>query len=150
MEHAKKLMLVDPTNLDVRHVKRHYGLLDENISNVLDREDVDDYLKVRLYQNALNKFLANRQVIENDLNKPLKVAVETPKPTTSLDTYLTTLTDDQKTKFEQLVATAQEFEEGAVAAPEKKKKVRRGPTPSRQSNRKKKPAKKYFDWDLYN
>ena len=37
MEHTNKLVLVDPTNIDVRNVKRHYGLLDQNISDVLNR-----------------------------------------------------------------------------------------------------------------
>ena len=37
MEHARKLMLVDPANFDVRNIKRHYTLLDQSISDVLDR-----------------------------------------------------------------------------------------------------------------
>ncbi len=105
MEHAKKLMLVDPA--DVRNIKRHYSLLDQNISDVLSREDVDDRAKLRLYQSALNKFLINRQSVENELNAPLKVNVTAPTPpqTAHLDTYLASLPTDQKAKVEQLLST---------------------------------------------
>ena len=66
MEHARKLMLVDPANFDVRNVKRHYTLLDQSISDVLDRRDVDARTKLQLYQAAVNKFLLNKQNVENE------------------------------------------------------------------------------------
>ena len=78
MEHAKKLMLVDPTNLDVRNVKRHYGLLDQSISDVLNRRDIDERTKLQLYQAAVNKFLLNRQTVENELKEPVKVNLSEP------------------------------------------------------------------------
>lgn len=78
MEHARKLMLVDPANLDVRNVKRHYTLLDQSISDVLDRRDVDVRTKLQLYQAAVNKFLLNKQNVENELKGPLKFELSEP------------------------------------------------------------------------
>ena len=92
MEHAKKLMLVNPANFDLRNVKRRYSELDQNISDVLDRQDVDDYDKSKLYQSALSKFLANRQVVENELNEPLKVSVAEPSDV------------NRKNKYEQFIS----------------------------------------------
>ena len=78
MEHAKKLVLVDPTNIDVRNVKRHYGILDQSISDVLNRRDIDERTKLQLYQAAVNKFLLNRQTVENELKEPVKVSFSEP------------------------------------------------------------------------
>ena len=78
MEHAKKLMLVDPANFDVRNVKRHYTFLDQSISDVLDRRDVDARTKLQLYQAAVNKFLLNKQNVENELKGPVKVELSEP------------------------------------------------------------------------
>jgi len=92
MEHAKKWMLVDPS-IDARHAKRHYSALDQNISNVLHRQDVDDREKLRLYQIALSKFLANRHSVESELNE-LTTVPEPQKPTDV----------DQKAIVEQLIS----------------------------------------------
>ena len=78
MEHAKKMMLVD-TNFDIGNIKRRHTLLDQNISEVLDRQDIDDREKIKLYQQTLNKYLVNRKLIENELNRPLKVEVAANK-----------------------------------------------------------------------
>jgi hypothetical protein len=63
MENVKKMMLIDSNFAtgDFRNVKRHYSLLDQNISDVLNRQDIDDHGKLILYRNALTKFLINRQ-----------------------------------------------------------------------------------------
>ena len=71
-------MLVDPANFDVRNVKRHYTLLDQSISDVLDRRDVDARTKLQLYQAAVNKFLLNKQNVENELKGPVKVELSEP------------------------------------------------------------------------
>ena len=78
MEHAKKMMLVD-TNFDIGNIKRRHTLLDQNISEVLDRQDLDDREKIKLYQQTLNKYLVNRKLIEKELNRPLKVEVAANK-----------------------------------------------------------------------
>ena len=78
MEHARKLMLVDPNNFDVRNVKRHYTRLDQSISDVLDRRDIDERTKLQLYQAAVNKFLLNKQNVESELKEPLKVELSEP------------------------------------------------------------------------
>ena len=72
MEHVK-LVLVDPTNIDVRNIKRYYGLLDQSISDVLNRRDIDERTNLQLYQAVVNKFLLNRQTVENELKEPIKV-----------------------------------------------------------------------------
>ena len=79
MEHVKKLMLVGPVKFDTWRVKRRCGKLDQNISAVLDREVVNDYEKIKLYQTALIKFLVNWQVVENELEEPIKVSVAESK-----------------------------------------------------------------------
>jgi hypothetical protein len=71
MEHAKKMMLID--SHDFRNAKRHHLAIDQDISDVLNRQGLDDAEKLRLYQQTLNKFLLSRQNIENELNKPIKV-----------------------------------------------------------------------------
>ena len=78
MEHAKKLVLVDPTNIDVRNVKRHYGLLDQSISDVLNRRNIDERTKLQQYQAAVNKFLLNRQTVEHELKEPSKPIFSEP------------------------------------------------------------------------
>jgi hypothetical protein len=71
---AKKMMLVDASQLDVRNTAKHYTLLDQNISDILERRDISDADKLRLYQSALNRFLLNRQKIEGEVNEPVKAS----------------------------------------------------------------------------
>jgi hypothetical protein len=71
MEHVKKMMLID--SHDFRNVKQHHSAIDRDISDVLNRQGLDDVEKLRLYQQTLNKFLISRQNIENELDKPFKV-----------------------------------------------------------------------------
>ena len=68
------MMLVD-ANFDLGNIKRRHTLLDQSISEVLDRQNLDDREKIKLYQHTLNKYLVNRKLIENELNLPLKVEV---------------------------------------------------------------------------
>jgi hypothetical protein len=75
MEHARKLMLID-SNFDTRNVKKRYSQLDKSISEVLESdESVDEREKVRRYQQALNRFLLNRESVERELEQPAKVEV---------------------------------------------------------------------------
>ena len=67
MEHAKKMMLID-ANFDLGNIKRRHTLLDQSISKVLYRQDLDDQEKIKLYQQTLKKYLVNR--------KRIKLAVE--------------------------------------------------------------------------
>jgi hypothetical protein len=101
MEHAKKMMLVDA---DLRNVKRYYSLLDENISRVLNRQDIADRDKLTLYQQALNKYLANRKTVEHELNQPIKVEVAPPKQPTVKDDFLTGLSEAEREKAEQILS----------------------------------------------
>jgi hypothetical protein len=71
---AKKMMLVDASQLDVRNTAKHYTLLDQNISDILERRDINDADKLRLYQSALNRFLLNRQKIEGEVNESVKAS----------------------------------------------------------------------------
>jgi hypothetical protein len=71
---AKKMMLVDASQLDVRNTAKHYTLLDQNISDILERRDISDADKLRLYQSALNRFLLNRQKIEGEVNESVKAS----------------------------------------------------------------------------
>jgi hypothetical protein len=81
MENVKKMMLIDSNFAtgDFKNVKRHYSLLDQNISDVLNRQDIDDHGKLILYRNALTKFLINRQTIEKEIEDPLKVQTASPQ-----------------------------------------------------------------------
>ncbi len=66
MKQAKKMMLVDfDQGIDLRNTKRQYSLLDQNISDVLNQQIVEDHEKAQIYQTALNKFLINRQSSKN-------------------------------------------------------------------------------------
>ena len=62
-----------PDQFDVRNVKRHYGLLDQSISDELNRRDIDERTKLQLYQANVSKFLLKRQTVENELKEPVKV-----------------------------------------------------------------------------
>jgi hypothetical protein len=104
MEHARKMMLVDATD-DLRNVRKHHTALDRNISDVLGRQDLDDYLKVKLYQDALNKFLVSRQTVEDQFQSPLKVQVTEPKSTTSIeDKFLEGLTVENREKASNIIS----------------------------------------------
>lgn len=68
-------MLID-SNFDTRNVKKRYSQLDKSISEVLESdESVDEREKVRRYQQALNRFLLNRETVERELDRPAKVEV---------------------------------------------------------------------------
>lgn len=52
---AKKMMLIDANFVGsngLRSTKRHYSALDQNVSDVLERTDISDYDKLKLYQHA--------------------------------------------------------------------------------------------------
>ncbi len=51
MEHAQIMMLVD-ADAD----RKHYTALDRNISDVLNRQDIDDSIKLKLYQMRSTSF----------------------------------------------------------------------------------------------
>jgi len=142
MEHAKKWLLVDPS-LDARHTKRHYSALDQNISDVLNRQDVDDREKLRLYQVALGKFLANRQSVESELNELAKV----PEPPKTSEV-------DQKPILEQLVSllaatpAAEAKAEISETKAESKRKRSESRGRPRKSNRQRK-EKSFTDWIQY-
>jgi hypothetical protein len=75
MEHARKLKLID-SNFDTRNVKKRYSQLDKSISEVLESdESVDEREKARRYQQALNRFLVNRETVERELERPVEVEV---------------------------------------------------------------------------
>lgn len=78
---AKKMMLIDAANFnDLRSAKRHYSALDQNVSNVLDRQDLNDFDKLKLYQHTLSRFLINKQEVENEVSKPVNVQTTESKP----------------------------------------------------------------------
>ena len=54
------MMLID-ANFDLGNIKRQHTLLNQNISEVLDRQDLDNQEKIKLYQQTSNKYL----LIEN-------------------------------------------------------------------------------------
>ncbi len=78
------MLLVDANvSNDFKNVRRHYSLLDQTVSDVLNRNDMNDYDKIKLYQQALNKYIVNRDNIVTELDKPVKVqnveaSIETP------------------------------------------------------------------------
>jgi hypothetical protein len=142
MEHAKKWMLVDPS-VDLRNVKRHYGALDQNISNVLNRQDVDDREKLRLYQTALNKFLNNRQSVESELNKPVEVELSKTgvDQKSIIDQLLSLLT--AKTTAEPKVEEEEEKQEAPTrkknlppSSPQRGRRMSSPSSPPRRTNRK--------------
>ena len=73
MEHARKMMLVDAGSSDLRNMRRHHSELDQDVSGVLNRQDISDDEKLKLYQTTLNKFLISRQTVEKKLTEPVKV-----------------------------------------------------------------------------
>ena len=80
MKHAKKMTLVDSNFvIDPRNIKKHYSSLDQGVADVLNRQDIDHYGKLVFYRIALNKFLINTKSLEFDLDKPLKVTIDTSK-----------------------------------------------------------------------
>lgn len=107
------MLLVDPNYFshgnDFRNIKRHHSLLDQSISDVLNREDVNDYDKLKLYQNALGKFLVNRQNVEFELDKPIKVQTEEPKQPTAKETYLSSLPKTEREKAERVLADVEKY-----------------------------------------
>jgi hypothetical protein len=96
MEHAKKVRLVDDNFasgglVDLKNIKKHYSELDSAISQVLVRDEVDDRAKARQYQQALNKFLINRDAYQRDLEKPVTVDIAKAKEPTAEESYLSQL-----------------------------------------------------------
>jgi hypothetical protein len=97
MERARKMYLVD--SADLRNVKKRYSDLDKNISEVLERENLDDGEKLTLYRQALNKYLINRRLVESELEeKPPKVRVSTPKEKSVEEAYLESLPSVEERK----------------------------------------------------
>ena len=100
MEHARKMLLVDPG--DFRNIRQHHSLLDKSISDVLSRRDVGDEEKLSLYQQALNKFLVNRRVIERELEEPLKV-IEPEVKKDVKEAYLESLTPEERKRAKRVL-----------------------------------------------
>lgn len=140
-EHMKKMMLVDAANFasDLRNVKRHYGVLDQNISDVLNREDIDEREKLKLYQVALSKFLVNRQAVESALGEPVKV--EPTKSPLDLDKLGSIIADAIKSVYPKRTDVAPtapvdlllDLEEEEKEQPQKQQKVFKPPTKREES-----------------
>lgn len=99
---AKKMFLVDSnyaTTADLRNVKKHHSALDRNISEVLERRDLDDEDKLTLYRQALNKYLINRRLVESELEeRPPKVRLAEPKEKSVEEAYLKDLRSGEERK----------------------------------------------------
>ena len=103
MEHAKKMMLIDAST-DLRNVKMHHTALDQSISDVLNRGDVDDYVKIKLYQDALNKFLISRENVEEEFKSPLKVQVTAQrKDKDVVEKFLDSLPQEERAKASRII-----------------------------------------------
>jgi hypothetical protein len=101
---ARKMMLVDANTPDLHNVTRHHSELDRNISDILNRQDLDDYDKLKLYHHTLNKFLVNRRAVESELDQPVKVQQVEPKAKSARETLLSNLdTDDERKKAEGII-----------------------------------------------
>lgn len=71
-------MLVDSNFMpDTRNVKKRYSELDESISDVLHRDDLNEYDKAVLYRRALSRYLVNKQTLEHEFDRPVKVQTVT-------------------------------------------------------------------------
>jgi hypothetical protein len=106
--------------------------LDQNISDVLNRSDIDDASKLRLYQQALNRFLVNRRVVEDELNKPVQVKLAESSPV-------------EQTKFEQPKISSKFEQPKIFADTPRKSKIR---TPQRTVRTQKKKKYSPSMWEL--
>lgn len=101
---AKKMMLVDANfGTDLRSIKRHYSALDQNVSDVLERSDLGDFDKLKLYQHALSRFLINKQEIEGEASKPVSVQAAEPTPKKFEEKYLDSLPEDERQKASDVI-----------------------------------------------
>lgn len=101
---AKKMMLVDANfGTDLRSIKRHYSALDQNVSDVLERSDLGDFDKLKLYQHALSRFLINKQEIEGEANKPVSVQTTEPTSKNFEEKYLDSLPEDERQKASDVI-----------------------------------------------
>ena len=100
MEHARKMLLVDPG--DFRNIRQHHSLLDKSISDVLSRRDIGDEEKLSLYQQALNRFLVNRRTIEKELEEPLKVTEPEVKQNIK-EAYLESLDPEERKRAQRIL-----------------------------------------------
>jgi hypothetical protein len=101
---AKKMMLVDANfGTDLRSINRHYSALDQNITNVLERSDLNDFDKLKLYQHALSRFLISKQEVEGEASKPVSVQSAEPTPKKIEDKYLDSLAGDERQKASDVI-----------------------------------------------
>jgi hypothetical protein len=121
MEHVKKMMLID--SHDFRNAKRHHLAIDQDISDVLNRQGLDDTEKLRLYQQTLNKFLLSRQNIESELDKPVKVE----QITASVQDRKEVADDGGNVKIARETKETSKKEEGLQKLLPKTKKVKKTP-----------------------
>ena len=87
MEHAKKMILVEPRLLEQLQVNNEYKEIQKpadkktktslsmDMQNVFERTDIDDDIKAKLYQQALSRFLS----VNNEIPPPRKVQINTSK-----------------------------------------------------------------------
>lgn len=66
MNHVKKMALVDPRLLPAQPDARRMSDLDERMKNILERLDLNEVEKVKLYNQALQKYI----VYEDKSNQP--------------------------------------------------------------------------------
>lgn len=99
---AKKMMLIDANFVggnDLRSTKKHYSTLDQNVSNVLERTDLSDSDKLKLYQHALSRFLIGKQEAEGEAGKPVAVqTIAADKQKKFEESYLESLPADEREK----------------------------------------------------
>ena len=87
---------------DFRKIRQHHSLLDKSIGDVLSRRDVGDEEKLSLYQQALNKLLVNRKVIERELEEPLKVTEPEVKKDVK-EAYIENLTPEKRKRAKRVL-----------------------------------------------
>lgn len=96
MEHAKKLILVEPRLLEQLQVHNEYKELQKppekkrktdvsmEIKKILDEDDVGDDIKAKLYQQAFSRFLNLKDKVPNE--EKIKINRLTPAPPPTLTT----------------------------------------------------------------
>lgn len=98
-------MLIDANfrgGSDLRNTKQHYSALDQNVSDVLERADLSDSDKLKLYQHALSRFLIGKQEAEGEANKP--VTVQTAAVDKKFEeSYLDSLPTDEREKASSVI-----------------------------------------------
>jgi hypothetical protein len=110
MEHARKMLLVDANvSNDYKNMKRYYSMLDQSVSDVLNRDDLNEYDKIKLYQQTLNKYIIHRDNVVNELEQPVKVQSINQKETTAEEQVLAELSEPERQRAEKVLENVEAF-----------------------------------------